>query len=1159
MVTDSIEVQISSSAKQAVDSLDKLSAKLDEVFKSIMGIGNAKGLENLASVFDNISPTIKEINANVAKMGKELDSTLANFASKYKDLGKDFQFFGDKKSIEKQIERYSNALETAKLKKEDLEKSGKISGQAYEDAVKDTIKYSNILESLKKQLKDIQTAQANFDIKVNLADAERTLESFREQLSDFDKIIEAGGAETEAGLSFPVSGLEMSLEQLRSLYPEAHELISSFEAEIERANELSRKAPVFQYGEIDLSAFEQATQKIAEDIGVNSQMMKDFRESLNQLVIPPIQTQSLDKLYGELNKTEQKIEELRAKLENGITMGRITESVDDSGFRNLQEQIALAEQKAEALKTKIAEVGTQSVSLDTSSVNVFSTALSKLGVVANVVKKGLSGFASAIKKVVSAIGKGLGKLGSFTKSLLSLSRSGKNMSVSLAGGFGTVLKYGLGFTSVRALINKFTGALKDGMKNLAQFSGEVNSNLSMLQNSVNQAKNALAAALAPALNALAPIINNVIQYIIKLINSFGQLTASLTGSSSWTKAKQLTDSFADSAKGAGKAAEKAMKGIRAFDELNTITMPEQSGGGETSGADMFEVAEVEDKFKNIAEWIKEMWKNADFTGLGALLGTQLKNGLDNIPWESIQNFAERLGKSVATLINGFVEVEGLGYSVGSTIGELVNTYTTGMTAFFDNTHWDSVGQFIGESLNGIVDTIDWEGLGHLFSSKWNAIFEVIDNAATTFDWSNFGLRLSDGVNTAIADFDWVGAGESLSNLAKGLFDSIIMFLENTNWQELGNGIADFIGSIDWGGLVERLAEGIGAALGALAALLWGLIQDAWNSVVDWWKETAFEDGQFTMSGLLNGIWEGIKNIGTWIYEHIFKPFIDGFKKAFGIASPSKVMLEMGSFLMQGLFNGVSSLIEKVVGIFSKLKEKIINIWNILKERTTAIWNGIKDAIKVPINGILGFINGLVGGVESGLNFMINALNKLKFDVPDWVPVIGGSTFGFNIPTIDIPEIPLLAKGGVTISETLAMIGEQGKEAVLPLTNSTAMKEIADAISVPLMENLNSMPRYTVSEKPTPYQPSYSAISVQLGGYNGGGFGGSSSSEIRSIMYSAVFDAVSASLDGSRAIQGIREDIQRGHVVEVTDDQIGKAAQRFSRDYMRRTGNSAYAF
>ncbi len=86
----------------------------------------------------------------------------------------------------------------------------------------------------------------------------------------------------------------------------------------------------------------------------------------------------------------------------------------------------------------------------------------------------------------------------------------------------------------------------------------------------------------------------------------------------------------------------------------------------------------------------------------------------------------------------------------------------------------------------------------------------------------------------------------------------------------------------------------------------------------------------------------------------------------------------------------------------------------------------------------GFINVLIGG----MNALIKGLNKVSIDVPDWVPAIGGKKFGFNIPTI-----PKLAKGGVVDKATLAMIGENGKEAVLPLENNTDwMKQLAKEIA-----------------------------------------------------------------------------------------------------------------
>lgn len=66
---------------------------------------------------------------------------------------------------------------------------------------------------------------------------------------------------------------------------------------------------------------------------------------------------------------------------------------------------------------------------------------------------------------------------------------------------------------------------------------------------------------------------------------------------------------------------------------------------------------------------------------------------------------------------------------------------------------------------------------------------------------------------------------------------------------------------------------------------------------------------------------------------------------------------------------------------------------------------------------------MANGVVNGINAIVKALNKLKFDIPDWIPGLGGKTFGFNIGMIPRVSIPRLAKGGVLYDETLVMTGE----------------------------------------------------------------------------------------------------------------------------------------
>lgn len=85
---------------------------------------------------------------------------------------------------------------------------------------------------------------------------------------------------------------------------------------------------------------------------------------------------------------------------------------------------------------------------------------------------------------------------------------------------------------------------------------------------------------------------------------------------------------------------------------------------------------------------------------------------------------------------------------------------------------------------------------------------------------------------------------------------------------------------------------------------------------------------------------------------------------------------------------------------------------------------------------------MVNACITGINALIKGLNKLKIDIPDWVPSIGGGKLGFNIPLI-----PKLAKGGIVDKATLAMIGEAGKEVVMPLENNTAwIDKLADKLN-----------------------------------------------------------------------------------------------------------------
>ena len=138
----------------------------------------------------------------------------------------------------------------------------------------------------------------------------------------------------------------------------------------------------------------------------------------------------------------------------------------------------------------------------------------------------------------------------------------------------------------------------------------------------------------------------------------------------------------------------------------------------------------------------------------------------------------------------------------------------------------------------------------------------------------------------------------------------------------------------------------------------------------------------------------------------------------------------GESLMQGL-QMIMPIIQNIMGVFQGLIDFITGIftgnwqqaWEGVKEVFGNAFGALGNIVKLPINAVIGIINSAIAGI-----------NSIAIDVPDWVPGIGGNTYGFNIP-----QIPMLANGGIAVGPTLSMIGEGSEpEAVIPLSRLESM-------------------------------------------------------------------------------------------------------------------------
>ena len=341
----------------------------------------------------------------------------------------------------------------------------------------------------------------------------------------------------------------------------------------------------------------------------------------------------------------------------------------------------------------------------------------------------------------------------------------------------------------------------------------------------------------------------------------------------------------------------------------------------------------------------------------------------------------------------------------------------------------------------------------------------LDETIKNTDWKSLGQGIVDAIGGFFETLDWGVIGDTLSSALAGLCDFLSGVIDEIDWSGIptyiAQSIADLLKGFDWASAMESVAELLFQALKAAIELqdsIWDLLESAWYNVKDYFNDYIKEAGGNVIEGLYNGILDALKNVGTWIVENIFNPFIEGFKNAFGIHSPSTVMAEMGDYIIEGLKVGLTGMWERVSDIiekfkdntkksFTDVKDNVITTLNNMKEKVENIFQNMWGGVKNIINTMLGGVEKMANGMINGLNTMIGALNGLQWDIPDWVPIIGGNKFGLSIPTISNVSIPRLANGGITTGSTLANIGEAGREAVLPLENNLSyMKPLAEMIA-----------------------------------------------------------------------------------------------------------------
>ena len=479
--------------------------------------------------------------------------------------------------------------------------------------------------------------------------------------------------------------------------------------------------------------------------------------------------------------------------------------------------------------------------------------------------------------------------------------------------------------------------------------------------------------------------------------------------------------------------------------------------------------------------------------------------------------ADKAKRSLA----GFDEIERLDAKTGSSGGANYN---------FDH---------IASPLGGITDKLKnfWSTFQALLApsvAAWSAAWEQIRNAASAV-WPE--------VQQAALAF-WNEGLSPLLIYLSGTFAPGVINAFSEAFAPIVGGVASTAIYVLADLFTWACGIGTDAINGVLIPAL-DLLLQIWQDLMSGIKTAWDTYGQPLMDGVILAF-QNLEDLATLLWETIVKPILQNLISVLQqlwsshlkplwddilllVASVANCLLDLWNNLLAPVakwiiatfgpafaevFNAIADVVGVAVGAIADAIDLAIVVlrgladflsavfrgnwdaaWQAIGNTVNTVWDKMTNAIKNAVNGIIGFINRMISAVVTGINAVINALNGLSFDLPD---IFGGGHVGFNISTLTAPQIPYLAQGAVIPAnrEFLAVLGDQSHGTNVEAPLDTIKQAVAE-----VMEDLQA---------------------GQIAG----------------------FEAVVAVL---------REILSAVYGIELTDEDVGRAVQRWQRKQAIATG------
>lgn len=531
-------------------------------------------------------------------------------------------------------------------------------------------------------------------------------------------------------------------------------------------------------------------------------------------------------------------------------------------------------------------------------------------------------------------------------------------------------------------------------------------------------KAAFYAAAQPLVNTLIPVMKWIVQQLKEWAISLGKVEAAIQGISysEFLDQAKASKETADNYENVANSAEKAKRALAGFDDIEILS------AGET------------DDSVSPFESLKE-YDTSGEKGMLADLMTVIGGALAAV--------------GVVLLFNGQVQL-GLAFIIAGAGAFAISQVAT------KEFSTDPILNTFGKVAEIIADALLAVGLILLTYGqvKWGLAFIIAGALVWVAKEVVLGKFSEDPIVDTVAKIMMIAGGAAL---AIGLIMIVFGFTNPVSISLVAAGAVALVtgASLGSGDIVEALRGTLGVIValvsGALLAIgiilcftgvalplgialiaagalgLVAVVAVNWNAIAD------------AIAGAINAVIDWVKTYGLLVLGIIL--CLTGAGMAFGIALILKWAKDNA-----GKVELASKILEMVQSVWKAVK----GFWDsYIAPIFTADWwlNLGKNCINGLIAGFEGGINGIIGAFETMINWIVGGLNKISFDIPDW---LGGGTFGINIPEANFGRlnIPRLAKGGVIPAnrEFLAVLGDQKQGVNIETPLETMIEAFNEALN-----------------------------------------------------------------------------------------------------------------